>query len=116
MRTGGRSTWGRVLLVAAALAGVAVWLSASGAPSRGELRRLQHGAGWLAPVAARLGALVPFNLLNYAAGIAGLSMRSYLLGTAIGIAPGTVAYPALGSSAGHRDRCRFWFASALSCC
>lgn len=182
--SGGRSTRGKVLVVVAALAGVAVWLLASGAPSSGELRRTVHGAGWFAPVAfvalyagwtvlllpgvvptlvggalfgvtlgvglvllgaltgasaafligrrlghgpartlvgrrapgledwlvrrgfvallyARLVPLVPFSLLNYAAGIAGLSTRSYLLGTAIGIVPGTVAYTALGSSAGQ---------------
>lgn len=53
--------------------------------------------GFVALLYARLVPSVPFNLLNYAVGIAGLSTRSYLLGTAIG----TVVYTALGSSAGQ---------------
>jgi uncharacterized membrane protein YdjX (TVP38/TMEM64 family) len=40
----------------------------------------------------------PFNALNYAAGVTALRTRDYVLGTAIGIIPGTFAYAALGSS------------------
>lgn len=55
--------------------------------------------GFLALLYARLVPIVPFNLLNYAAGVAGMSTRSYVIATAVGIVPGTIAYTALGSAA-----------------
>jgi uncharacterized membrane protein YdjX (TVP38/TMEM64 family) len=57
--------------------------------------------GFLALLYARLVPVVPFNLLNYAAGVAGMSMRSYVIATAVGIVPGTIAYTALGCAAAH---------------
>ena len=59
--------------------------------------------GWAgtALLYARLVPIVPFNLLNYAAGLAGMSTRGYVIATARGIAPGTIAYTALGSAAAH---------------
>jgi len=57
--------------------------------------------GFVALLYARLVPIVPFNLLNYAAGMTGISLRSYVAATAIGIVPGTVAYTALGSTASH---------------
>jgi uncharacterized membrane protein YdjX (TVP38/TMEM64 family) len=57
--------------------------------------------GFLALLYARLVPVVPFNLLNYAAGVAGISARSYVTATAIGIIPGTIAYTAVGSTASH---------------
>jgi uncharacterized membrane protein YdjX (TVP38/TMEM64 family) len=57
--------------------------------------------GFLALLYARLVPIVPFNLLNYAAGATGMSTRAYVSATAIGIVPGTVAYTAVGSAAEH---------------
>jgi len=54
--------------------------------------------GLLAVLYVRLFPLFPFNALNYAAGVTALRTRDYILGTAIGIVPGTFAYAALGSS------------------
>jgi uncharacterized membrane protein YdjX (TVP38/TMEM64 family) len=48
---------------------------------------------------ARLVPIVPFNLLNYAAGVTGMRTRSYVIATAVGIVPGTVVCTALGSTA-----------------
>jgi uncharacterized membrane protein YdjX (TVP38/TMEM64 family) len=59
----------------------------------------QHG--FLALLYARLVPVVPFNLLNYAAGVTGMSTRRYVTATAIGIIPGTIPYTALGSTAAH---------------
>ncbi len=47
----------------------------------------------------RLSPVFPFNLLNYAFGITGVSLRDYALGS-IGMIPGTVMYVYLGSLAG----------------
>ncbi len=60
-----------------------------------------HQRGFVALLYARLVPIVPFGLLNYAAGMTGISLRRYVAATAIGIVPGTVAYTALGSTARH---------------
>lgn len=54
--------------------------------------------GLLAVIYVRLLPVFPFNALNYAAGVTALRTRDYVLGTAIGIIPGTFAFSALGSS------------------
>jgi len=46
----------------------------------------------------RLIPLVPFNVLDYMAGISKIGVRDYILGTFLGIIPGTFAYVYLGSS------------------
>ena len=48
----------------------------------------------------RLSPVFPFNLLNYALGVTGVSLRDYLLGF-LGMIPGTVMYVYLGSLAGQ---------------
>jgi uncharacterized membrane protein YdjX (TVP38/TMEM64 family) len=47
----------------------------------------------------RLSPVFPFNLLNYAYGLTGVSLKDYFLGS-IGMIPGTVMYVYLGSLAG----------------
>ncbi len=49
-------------------------------------------------IGLRLLPVVPFNALNYAFGLSSVSRRNHLLGTAVGIVPGTVAFVALGDS------------------
>ena len=48
----------------------------------------------------RLSPVFPFNLLNYAYGVTGVSLKDYILGT-IGILPGTIMYVYIGSLAGN---------------
>ena len=45
----------------------------------------------------RLVPLFPFNLVNYAAGLTGLRLRTFAVGTLIGATPGTAAYVGLGA-------------------
>jgi uncharacterized membrane protein YdjX (TVP38/TMEM64 family) len=45
----------------------------------------------------RLSPLVPFNLLNYALGLTRVSLRDYVVASAVGMLPGTVLYVYLGS-------------------
>jgi uncharacterized membrane protein YdjX (TVP38/TMEM64 family) len=47
----------------------------------------------------RLSPIFPFNLLNYAFGVTGVSLRDYTLGS-IGMIPGTLLYVYIGSLAG----------------
>jgi uncharacterized membrane protein YdjX (TVP38/TMEM64 family) len=47
----------------------------------------------------RLSPLFPFNLLNYAFGLTKVRLRDYILGSWIGMFPGTVMYVYLGSAA-----------------
>jgi uncharacterized membrane protein YdjX (TVP38/TMEM64 family) len=54
--------------------------------------------GFAAVLVIRLVPLFPFNLINLAAGVTGIPLRDYVLATAIGIVPGTVAYAALGGT------------------
>jgi uncharacterized membrane protein YdjX (TVP38/TMEM64 family) len=66
-----------------------------------QVRRVLREQGVLAVVIARLTPLVPFTVVNYGAGVSPVSRRDYLVGTAIGVLPGTVAYVAVGASAGR---------------
>ncbi len=51
----------------------------------------------------RLSPVFPFNLLNYAFGLTGVSLKDYALGS-VGMIPGTVMYVYLGSLAGDLTR------------
>lgn len=51
----------------------------------------------------RLSPVFPFNLLNYAFGVTGVSLKDYALGS-IGMIPGTVMYVYIGSLAGSLAR------------
>ena len=53
---------------------------------------LAGGHGFATVLRLRLIPVVPFNLLNFAAGLAGVRMRDYVLGTIIGLIPGTMIY------------------------
>lgn len=53
--------------------------------------------GVVAVILLRLVPVVPFTAINYAAGLTGIRLWQYVVGTAVGIIPGTVAYVALGT-------------------
>lgn len=53
--------------------------------------------GLLAVLGIRLVPVVPFAVVNYAAGLTAVHQRDYVLGTLLGIAPATVAYVVLGA-------------------
>jgi len=48
----------------------------------------------------RLSPIFPFNLLNYAFGITGISLQDYFIGS-VGMIPGTIMYVYIGSLAGN---------------
>ena len=57
--------------------------------------------GFWAVLYVRLIPAIPFNTLNYAAGLSRLRARDMFLGTALGFAPRTFVYAALGGSAAN---------------
>lgn len=67
---------------------------------RGRLARIDallgdHGVS--AVLIVRLVPLVPFTAINYASGLSGVRFRHYVLGSALGMIPGSLAYAALGA-------------------
>lgn len=65
----------------------------------GRLRRLVEGVtaeGWRFVALLRLVPIVPFNLLNYALGLTGISLRAYVLASAVCMLPAGIAYTWLG--------------------
>lgn len=57
-----------------------------------RLERLADSHGFLTVLRLRLIPIVPFNLLNFAAGLAGVPTRDYVLGTVIGLLPACAVY------------------------
>jgi uncharacterized membrane protein YdjX (TVP38/TMEM64 family) len=56
--------------------------------------------GFLTVLYARIAPGVPYTLVNYAAGLTPVALRSFVAATAIGVAPRAFAYTALGGSLG----------------
>ena len=57
-----------------------------------RLEQLAGSHGFTTVLRLRLIPVVPFNLLNFAAGLAGVRFRDYALGTVLGLLPGTAVY------------------------
>lgn len=62
-----------------------------------SLDALLRRRGLSAVLAVRLAPVLPFTAVNYLSGLTSVRFASYLLGTALGIVPGTVAYVAIGA-------------------
>ncbi|HWA99251.1 MAG TPA: VTT domain-containing protein [Pirellulales bacterium] len=50
-------------------------------------------------ILTRLSPLVPYNVLNYLYGMTGVSLRSFALGSGLGMLPGTLLYVSMGTQA-----------------
>ena len=61
----------------------------------------------------RLIPAVPYNLINYAFGLTGMGLPRYLLASAIGIIPGTLAFINIGDKALDPASPAFWAAVGL---
>jgi uncharacterized membrane protein YdjX (TVP38/TMEM64 family) len=57
--------------------------------------------GFLSVLYARLAPGVPYHLVNYAAGLTPIALRTFAAATAVGAAPRAFAYTALGGSFGN---------------
>ena len=79
-------------------------------------KRLDAAAGregFLLLILLRLIPAVPYNLINYAFGLTRMSYRAYLLGSAIGIIPGTLVFINIGDKALDVTSPGFWVAIGL---
>lgn len=57
--------------------------------------------GFLSVLYLRIAPAVPYNLVNYAAGLTSMRLRAFAAATALGCAPRAFAYTALGGSFGN---------------
>ena len=67
---------------------------------RGRLTRVDSALadhGLSAVLVVRLVPLVPFIAINYASGLTGVTFRHFVVGSALGMVPGSLAYAALGA-------------------
>ena len=100
--------WGTVVTVIGATIGASVAFLIARAVGREHVERFtgpriagidawitDRGLG--AVLFVRLVPLFPFNLVNYAAGLTGLRLRTFAFGTLLGATPGTAAYVGLGA-------------------
>jgi uncharacterized membrane protein YdjX (TVP38/TMEM64 family) len=70
-------------------------------PRLAALRAWVGRRGFLSVLYARLAPGVPYNLVNYAAGLSPVAWRSFVAATALGCAPRAFAYTALGGNLGN---------------
>lgn len=68
---------------------------------------------FLTIILLRLIPAVPYNLINYAAGLTDITFPAYMLASVIGIIPGTVVFINIGENALSVSSPRFWIAVAL---
>lgn len=99
---------GAALSLLAALVGAAISFWLGRALGREAVDRLLRGRlaqvdellrdhGLSAVLIVRLIPLVPYIAINYAAGLTGVRVRHFMLGSAVGMIPGSLAYAALGA-------------------
>jgi uncharacterized membrane protein YdjX (TVP38/TMEM64 family) len=69
-------------------------------PRLRALRSWVGERGFLSVLYARIAPGVPYSLVNYAAGLSPIALRSFVAATAIGCSPRAFAYAALGGSFG----------------
>ena len=81
-------------------------VSVSGARVARLDARLER-SGLATVIALRLVPIMPFTLCNYACGLTVIPFRTYLIGTALGIVPGSGAYVAVGAFGGDPGSLEF---------
>jgi uncharacterized membrane protein YdjX (TVP38/TMEM64 family) len=100
---------GTAVAVIGGIVGATASFAISRTVARGPVRRLtsdrrerfdrwleRHGAMAFAYVRVIPG--VPYQVVNYVAGVTGVSTQHYVIGSALGLVPGAVVYAALGGT------------------
>lgn len=83
-----------------------------------KVKNLSGKYGFSSVLVARLIPVISFDIVSYAAGLSGMSLRSFLTATGIGMIPGTVLYTVLGHDLIHFEEYqgRFITVSLLLAC
>lgn len=81
-----------------------------------RLNAFLSARGTVAVLLVRIIPIFPFALVNYGSAITAITLRQYLVGTAVGILPATVAYVWLGGSIDDPTSPSFVAALALLAC
>ena len=76
----------------------AAWVDALLKRRAGRVYKTLQDEGFMSLLLMRLVPIVPYNILNYAAGLAGIPFRTYVLATFIGTIPGIFIFTYLASS------------------
>ncbi|MEK7859593.1 MAG: TVP38/TMEM64 family protein [Elusimicrobiota bacterium] len=76
----------------------------AGRPGLAAVNEALKRDGWQVMLLLRLSPVVPFNALNYAAGLTELSLKDYVLASLLGMLPGTVLFVYAGTLAGDLAR------------
>jgi uncharacterized membrane protein YdjX (TVP38/TMEM64 family) len=69
-------------------------------PRLARADELLAARGAVAVLMGRLIPITPFTLVSYAGGLSGIPLRAYLLGSAVGLVPGTVLHVTIGATVG----------------
>ncbi len=69
----------------------------AGDPRFGRLNQAVERRGLRLVILLRLSPILPFNILNYALGLTSIRTRDYVVGSLVGMLPGTILYVYLGS-------------------
>ncbi len=94
------ATAGATILFVVARSALGQSLSRRGGQTVANLRAALHRDGFSYLLAIRLLPVFPFWVVNLAASVSGMRLRSYVLATAIGVIPGTFVFASLGSGVG----------------
>ena len=78
-----------------------------------RLKKAGGRKGFLLLIILRLIPAVPYNLINYAFGLTEMPFAAYMLGSAIGIIPGTLVFINIGDKALDVTSPSFWIALGL---
>lgn len=68
-----------------------------------RLDRAVSQRGFVSVLVARAMPMAPFVVVSYAAGLSGVRLRPYVMGTAVGLVPWSVLYVGVGASAARID-------------
>jgi uncharacterized membrane protein YdjX (TVP38/TMEM64 family) len=61
-----------------------------------KIKMLSGTYGFTTVLTARLLPVISFDVISFAAGLSGMSLRSFITATGIGMIPGTIVYTVLG--------------------
>lgn len=78
--------------------------------ARGRLRRVDDllgQRGFVGVLAVRLVPVAPFTVVNYSSGFSSVRTINYVLGTAVGILPGSLLFVGLGAESARLTGWRF---------